>query len=216
MSYEWDRRYSDRNYLYGEAPNGFLTETAGLIPAGGPVLCLAEGEGRNACHLAALGHRVLAVDQSAVGLTKARALAARLGVAERVETVVADLATFLIEPGRWAGVVAIFAHLPPALRAEVHGAAVRGLRTGGVFLLEAYTPGQLRWRTGGPIAQPELLMTARALRGELAPLVFERILETERDVIEGTGHRGRAAVVQVVGRKGQSQCERDAFSGPLT
>jgi hypothetical protein len=31
-------------------------------------LCLAEGEGRNAVHLATLGHRVTAVDQSEVGL----------------------------------------------------------------------------------------------------------------------------------------------------
>jgi hypothetical protein len=41
---------------------------ASAIPAG-PVLCLAEGQGRNAVHLATLGHPVTAVDQSDAGLS---------------------------------------------------------------------------------------------------------------------------------------------------
>jgi hypothetical protein len=44
-------------------------------------------------------------------------------------------------------------------------------------------------------------MTLAALREELAGLAFETARECERDVIEGTGHTGRAAVVQIVARR---------------
>ena len=70
---EWDARYADPEFAYGKEPNGFLASVAHRIPAG-PVLCLAEGQGRNAVYLAALGHEVTAVDRSAVGLERAREL----------------------------------------------------------------------------------------------------------------------------------------------
>lgn len=130
----WNDRYSADGYHYGEKPNGFLSEMVSHIPSG-PVLCLAEGEGRNAVHLATLGHQVTAVDQSEVGLFKARRLAEAKGV--KIFTVVADLAHFEMEPNFWAGIVAIFSHLPPVVRRRVFGDAVRGLRSGGVFILEA-------------------------------------------------------------------------------
>jgi SAM-dependent methyltransferase len=109
----WDERYSQEGFVYGTEPNEFLAAVAGRIPAG-PVLSLGEGEGRNAAYLASLGHRVVAVDQSEVGLAKARALAADRGLT--IETVRADLATFPIEPGAWAGIVSIFCHLPRSIR----------------------------------------------------------------------------------------------------
>jgi hypothetical protein len=45
-------------FAYGTEPNSFLMEHAGLF--NGPVLSLAEGEGRNAVYLASLGLDVLA------------------------------------------------------------------------------------------------------------------------------------------------------------
>jgi SAM-dependent methyltransferase len=193
----WNSRYAVANYVYGESANAFVAATASHIPAG-PVLCLAEGEGRNAVHLAALGHRVMAVDQSDAGLAKACRLAAARGV--EIETVAADLANYRITPNAWAGIVATFAHLPPALRHKVHAEAVLGLRPGGVFILEAYTPAQLAFGTGGP-KSPELLMTLAGLREELAGLEFLVAYELERDGIEGDGHTGRGAVVQILARR---------------
>jgi hypothetical protein len=77
---------------------------------------------------------------------------------------------------------------------------VNGLQSGGVFLLEAYTPAQLAFDTGGP-RSIDMLMTAAQLREELAGLDFEILREMERDVREGTKHTGRAAVVQVLARR---------------
>jgi SAM-dependent methyltransferase len=194
----WDARYSEYELAYGDAPNDFLREQAHRIPRG-RVLCLAEGQGRNALHLAALGYDVTAMDQSTAGLARARKLAAERGLA--LTLVAADLNDFVIEPGAWQGIVATYAHLPPELRARVHRAAAAGLAPGGVFILEAYTPAQLANATGGP-RDASLLMTLDALRAELAGLELLVAQEIDRDMIEGQYHRGPAAVVQVVGRKG--------------
>ena len=193
----WNNRYAVAGHVYGEAPNAFVAEVAPQIPAG-PVLCLAEGEGRNAVHLAARGHRVTAVDQSEVGLSKARRLAKRRGV--EIETLVTDLADYTVAVGAWAGIVATFAHLPPALRRRIHREVGVGLKPGGVFILEAYTPAQLSLGTGGP-KSPELLMTLTGLRDELSGLDLLIGREIEREVIEGDGHTGRGAVVQVLARR---------------
>ncbi len=193
----WNERFAAADFVYGENPNAFVAESAPQIPAG-PVLCLAEGEGSNAVHLATLGHLVTAVDQSEVGLAKARRLAEARSV--EIETVVSDLADYSITPGTWAGIVATFAHLPPPLRRQIHRAVAAGLQMGGVFILEAYTPAQLAFGTGGP-KSPDLLMTLAALREELSDLDFLVARELEREVIEGGGHTGRGAVVQILARR---------------
>lgn len=193
----WDQRYAAADFVYGTEPNEFLRLVAEHIPAG-PVLCLAEGEGRNAVYLATRGHAVTAIDQSDTGMRKAAQLAASRGVP--ITCTVGDLATFDFSPEAWSGIVAIFMHLPRGLRHDVLTRAVEGLRPGGVFVLECYTPAQLAYDTGGP-KDRELLPTLNDLRTELAGLEFLVAQEIERDVIEGTGHTGRAAVVQILGRR---------------
>lgn len=195
MRSPWDERYGTDEYVYGTEPNDFLRQVAPRIPLG-PVLCLAEGEGRNAVHLAERGHAVTAVDQSAPGLAKAQRLATMRGV--DIEAVRADLADYEIEPGAWSGIVAIFMHLPPEVRAEVLGRAVRGLTPGGVLVLEAYTPAQLAHGTGGP-PSAELMMTLDGLKAELSGLELEHAVELEREIHEGRLHDGPSAVVQVLG-----------------
>jgi SAM-dependent methyltransferase len=193
----WDERYAQPGFAYGTEPNDFLREHAARLPAG-PVICVAEGEGRNAAFLAARGHAVHAVDASRVGLEKAEALAAERGV--RITTEVADLARYDFAPGAFAGAVSIFAHLPPPVRARVHRGLVETLRPGGVLILEAYHPRQLEHGTGGP-PKAELLYDLETLRAELEGLDFELAREVERDVVEGRYHTGRGAVVQIVGVK---------------
>jgi SAM-dependent methyltransferase len=190
----WDDRYRTDEYAYGREPNEFLRAEAHRI-AQGRVLCLAEGEGRNAVFLAGLGHDVTAVDFSVEGLRKAELLAREHHVA--ITTVHADLATFEPEPGAFTGIVAIFAHLPPLVRKHVHGWIPRALRPGGVYILEAYTPKQLAFGSGGP-RNAALLMTLAALREELSPLTIEVGREVEREIHEGSFHGGPSATVQIV------------------
>jgi SAM-dependent methyltransferase len=190
----WDRRYSEPGYAYGTEPNDFLVSVVDRIPHG-RALCIGEGEGRNAVHLAQSGFEVTAVDASAVGLGKAEQLAERHGV--EISTVVSDLADFTIEPGAWEAVVSIFCHLPPAVRSAVHPAVVNGLAPGGALVLEAFTPRQLELATGGPPSR-ELMMELGALQIEFAGLRLAVAREIEREVIEGRYHTGAAAVVQML------------------
>lgn len=194
---DWDERYRDTGYAYGTNPNEFLVAVAASIPPGA-VLSLAEGEGRNAVYLAARGYRVTAVDSSRVGLGKAQALAAAHGVA--ITTIQADLASFTIDTTAWEGILACYCHLPAAIRAPLHRAAVAGLKPGGVFVLEAFGKGQLGRESGGPQSL-DLLMSLDELGEELAGLELLHARETERELHEGRYHSGLATVVQILGRK---------------
>lgn len=190
----WNERYSQPGYAFGKNPNDFLVEVIDQIPKG-RVLCLAEGEGRNAVYLAQQGCQVTAVDASEVGLAKAQNFALERSVG--IETITADLAEFQIQPNAWDAIISIFCHLPLPLRAQVHRQVVAGLCPGGVFVLEAYTPRQLEFKTGGP-PNAELLMDLTTLRQELDGLEFKRAVEIEREIQEGLFHQGHSAVVQVL------------------
>lgn len=193
----WDDRFSADHYVYGTEPNTFLVAATADLPRG-RTLSLAEGEGRNAVWLASAGFEVWAVDQSAVGVEKTRRLADERGVT--VTTEVADLGDFEIEEDSWDLIVSIFAHTDPATRQRLHRAVVEGLRPGGAFVLEAYTPAQLGFVTGGP-KDPSMMLDAPTLTRELHGLKMTQLREVERDVVEGTLHTGRAAVVQLVAHK---------------
>ncbi len=191
----WEERYgSTDDYRYGTEPNDFLAASAPGLPIG-DVLCLADGEGRNGVYLAGLGHRVTSVDLTASGMAKAARLAEQRGVT--LETIVADLATFDLGVQRWDTIVSIFAHMPPPIRAGVHGALATALRPGGRLILEAYTPDQIGRGTGGPRV-PELTMTLADLREELTGLRIDHAVEMVRNVVEGPGHTGEGAVVQIL------------------
>jgi SAM-dependent methyltransferase len=192
----WNERYAVPEYVYGTQPNDFLAEQAHTLH--GPVLSLAEGEGRNAVYLAGLGLDVLGVDASAVGLAKAEALANDKHVA--IRTLVADLGAFDPEPEAFGSVISIFAHLPSPIRRVLYPKVVRALKPGGLLVLEAYTPAQLAFGTGGP-KDKDMLMSAPKILEEFAGLEMVFLREIERDVMEGTFHYGHSAVVQYVGRK---------------
>ncbi|MCC6790170.1 MAG: class I SAM-dependent methyltransferase [Thermomicrobiales bacterium] len=193
----WNQRYDREEYVFGTEPNDFLVEVSGRIPPG-PVLSLADGEGRNSVYLAGLGHPVTAVDLSEIGLAKGRRLAAERGVT--IETIATDLNQFAIAPGAWAGIVSISFHIPRDQRSAIYRRAVAGLRPGGVFILEAYTPAQIGLGTGGP-QDPALTPTLAELREDLAGLEIEIGVERQREVVEGIGHSGMAEVVQIFARK---------------
>ena len=193
----WEERYSADHYVYGTEPNAFLAEHVAMLPMG-DILCLAEGEGRNAVFLAGTGRRVSSVDLTEAGVKKTLRLAAERGV--EVDARVGDLSTYDLGTEKWDGIVSIFAHMAPQVRAHLHHRVVEALRPGGVLLLEAYTPDQIGRGTGGP-QSAEMTMTLSALEQELAPLELLHAVETERIVVEGPGHTGSGAVVQVIARK---------------
>jgi SAM-dependent methyltransferase len=192
----WNERYSAEEYIYGTEPNSFLMEHAGKLA--GPVLSLAEGEGRNAVYLASVGLDVLGVDSSEVGLAKARKLAESRGATIRTEVV--DLASYEPAANAFGSVVSIFAHLPSEVRARLYPLVERSLKPGGVILLEAYSKEQIKRDAGGP-KELDMLMSVADLENAFADVEVVLLREMEREVVEGTFHTGVASVVQFLGRK---------------
>jgi SAM-dependent methyltransferase len=193
----WNEKFATIDYAYGTEPNDFLVSAVTNLKRG-ETLSLAEGEGRNAVWLAQQGFTVSAIEQSEKGVAKTLRLALQRGVIVIAER--GELETFHIQPNSWDLVVSIYAHTPQELRRKLHRQVVAGLKPGGVFVLEAYTPAQIANNTGGP-KDASLMPTAELLRSELAGLVFDHIEEVERDVVEGSLHTGTAHVVQVVAHR---------------
>jgi cyclopropane fatty-acyl-phospholipid synthase-like methyltransferase len=192
----WDQRYAVNEYIYGTEPNSFLAEHAEMLR--GPVLSLAEGEGRNAVFLASLGLKVHGVDGSNVGLAKAQALARSRGV--EIQTEVVDLGVFEPAANHYGAVVSIFAHLPSAIREKLYPLVEQCLKPGGIILLEAYSENQLVRDTGGP-KDADMLMTRTKIEQEFPHCEPIILRELEREVCEGIYHTGVASVVQFIGRK---------------
>ncbi|WP_367104454.1 class I SAM-dependent methyltransferase [uncultured Psychrobacter sp.] len=197
----WNERYSTVEYIFGTEPNDFLKEQYQHIPVGGRVLCLAEGEGRNAVFLAEQGYDVTAIDLSEVGLNKALKLAGKRGV--EIKTQVADLADYQFGAQKWDAIISIWVHMPETVRQYVHAQIAPALKPNGVFIVEAYTEQQLDMEAvgGPPAAQKQRFNSLVNLRAELSELEEIVGVEKQRMISEGTDHQGLSAVVQFVGRK---------------
>ncbi len=163
------------------------------------MLCVADGEGRNSVWLARQGLVVDAFDIAEVGVAKARSLAARAGVA--VNYRVADCDHFPWPESTYDGVAAIFIQFAdPALRQRLFARMAACLKPGGTLVLQGYTPKQLEYRTGGP-PHASHLYTPALLREAFADLDVAELREYEADVAEGSGHRGRSALIGLVARR---------------
>lgn len=197
----WSDRYraAGEAYLFGTAPNRYLTAQAGLLAPGMRALSVADGEGRNAVWLAEQGLDVTATELSPVAIEKAEALAASRGV--KVDFALADALNWIYPDEAFDLVVAVFIQFAaPDERAALFGRLQRTLRPGGRIVLQGYTPKQLEYRTGGPSAVDNLY-TAALLRETFASLEIERLDEYEDVLDEGSAHCGRSALIGMVARK---------------
>jgi len=197
MAQFWDQRYSGSEYAYGKEPNTFLHAEAGRIPRG-KVVCLAEGEGRNAVFLAGKGHAVTAVDYSQEGVRKTQALADERGV--KVTSVHQDVMETELGTACCQGIVAIFAHFFLADRRALATRIVKALAPRGVLIMESYRPEQIELGTGGP-KDLDLLPTLDELKQAFRALDLVIVRNAEREIQEGHLHQGPSATVQLVGIK---------------
>lgn len=195
----WDARYAPPGTLFGEEPNRYLEAQAARLRPGMRALALGDGEGRNGAWLAGQGLEVTAVDWSAAGLAKARALAASRGVALR--TVVADLVEWRWPVEGFDLLAWIFVHLPPEGRALVAARAAESLAPGGLLVLEGFTPAPEGRRAGGP-RDPALLWSAALVRESFPGLEVLELLEGTVLLDEGPKHQGHAEVVRALLRRG--------------
>jgi cyclopropane fatty-acyl-phospholipid synthase-like methyltransferase len=194
----WDERFSQVEPVYGEEPNAYLRAKASRLKPGAKVLVPGDGYGRNGLWLAKQGFQVHTVDLSPVGVERAQRDARSAGLSMSIE--LADLSVWNWPVATFDGVASIFLHLPSAIRARVHAGMLGALVPGGILILEAFTPAQLRHSSGGP-KQMELLYSAEILRQDFAAAEIVELEEIEVPLEEGRMHSGPAAVVHAVFRK---------------
>lgn len=194
----WDARYGEPGFAYGTEPNAYLVSQAGRLRHGMRALAVGDGEGRNGVWLARQGLDVLSVDASAVGLDKARALAAEHGVSLATECV--DLREWRWPQAEYDLVVAIFVHFPPDSRSRLHRAMFDALKPGGLIVLEAFTPEQLGRDSGGPKVA-DMLYTPEQLRQDFPEAECVEMDTAEVELDEGPYHSGAAAVLRGVLRR---------------
>lgn len=66
----WNSKFSTEEFFYGLHPNEFLASHLETFKEHKKMLCLGEGEGRNAIFFAKNGFEVTAIDASNLGLEK--------------------------------------------------------------------------------------------------------------------------------------------------
>ena len=195
----WNRRFAEDGFLFGTEPNAWLREHAGVWQRGQRVLSVADGEGRNSVWLAQQGLVVDAFDIAALGVAKARRLAAEQGAS--VNFAVSDCDSYPWPEVTYDGVAAIFVQFAdPPLRERLFGHIRRCLKPGGTLVLQGYTPKQLDYRTGGPPVLSHLY-TEAMLRDAFSDLQIVELRQYEAQLAEGSGHAGQSALVGLVARK---------------
>ncbi len=145
----WEARYAIADYAFGKEPNYFLKSCSGLLPPSGHALAVADGEGRNGVWLAQQGLDVVSLDFSPSAQNKARALAAERRV--NVAFTQADVHAWDFPAAAFDVVVEIFTQFSsPAERSRKWAGMRQTLKSGGLLILQGYTPKQLEYGTGGP------------------------------------------------------------------
>ena len=168
-------------------PNAHLMAEAADVPPG-RALDAGCGHGADALWLAAHGWRVAAVDFSAAALAHGRSMAEAAGadVAERIDWIEGDLASWTVEPGRYDLVVSLYVHVAGSLEEMVKRLA-NGVAPGGTLFLVGHRP--IDPSTGAPTAAASQVQVS--VEGAVAALdssVWELVVAEERPrAVAGTG-----------------------------
>lgn len=193
----WDQAYEKEAYLFGTEPDGFFAE---VLPSYKPgrILLPGEGEGRNAVFAAKLGWDVTAYDYSPAAKVKAQ----KLAVNNKVNIVydIKDIKTANYPNGRFDAIAFLSIHFNQQDRQEIHSRLKQQLKSGGIFILHAFSVEHPKYNDKGPQTSEHLYSEADVLR-DFAD--FEIIqMETVREYIkEGPSEMGDSSVFRFVGRK---------------
>jgi SAM-dependent methyltransferase len=187
----WDSKYQDESYHYGDEANRYLKLMLDNRPAG-KILLPADGEGRNAVYAAKQGWEVYAFDQSPVAQQKALALAEQEDV--EIDFQIADAWDYEA-PLKFDAIALIYAHFPADLRKHFHQKVKASLKTGGEIWLEAFSPGQLAYTSGGP-KNKAMLYTPEMISEDFKDLQIRQAEISKYILNEGPGHQGMGEVLR--------------------
>jgi len=200
MQEMWNNKFSRDGFLYGTKPNSFIQQNSQILKKNSKILCLGEGEGRNALFLAKQGFEVEALDASDVGLKKLQKRALE-------ENVAITIRHTLIENWqpikKYDAIVSTFMHLPRVMQEEMFIKSFDALSQNGYFIAEFFSIDQLNFISGGP-KDGDLLYQLDDLYKLFSSLSYS-IHKLSQEVIqleEGHGHKGEASVIRIILQKG--------------
>ncbi len=151
----WEERYRSQDGMWSGRPNDQLvTEARGLEP--GHALDAGCGEGGDALWLAQQGWRVTAVDFSTTAIERGRVQAAKLGVADRITWVAADLGEWVPE-SKYDLVTSHFLHIPSTARTAAFARLADAVAPGGTLLVVGHDPAD---HHAGRPHMPDMMFTA--------------------------------------------------------
>lgn len=193
----WNNKFSKEGYLYGKKPNAFLSSCLNKFTKNKSLLCLGEGEGRNAIYFAKNGFKVEAFDASDIGLKKLQDFAKEEGV--EVNTKCIDLNTWETNK-KYGTIIASYLHMYKNERKALFSKILESLESSGFFVGEFFSVKQLSYESGGP-KDEELLYTVEDFKNLFSNCKYEKLEEVETILDEGKGHQGKACVIRIIIQK---------------
>ena len=195
----WNEKFQGEHLLYGKEPNNFIKENIELLINAKNVMCLGEGEGRNALFLAEKGLEVEALDASDIALFKLRQSAKENYLSIKIRHTLLEY----WEPEQTYGaIICTYLHLPKQHQKELFEKSLQALQEGGVFIAELFSESQINFHSGGP-KNISLLYDFNDVLDTLKLLPCEVIKLSQEVIIlnEGKKHVGRASVIRIILKK---------------
>ena len=195
----WNAKFYTKDFIYGEAPNNFVKENIELLVNTKKVMCLGEGEGRNAIYLADKGMEVEALDISDIALKKLRRRAKESYLFIKTRH---TLFEYWQPDTHYDAVVCTYLHLPKHNQKMLFEKALMALNTNGYFIAELFSESQIHFSSGGP-KNIALLYDLNDILDIVKTLPC-KIIKLAQEVIvlnEGDKHVGRASVIRIILQK---------------
>ena len=195
----WNAKFYTKDFIYGEAPNNFVKENIELLVNTKKVMCLGEGEGRNAIYLADKGMEVEALDISDVALKKLRRRAKERYLFIKTRH---TLFEYWQPDTHYDAVVCTYLHLPKHNQKMLFEKALMALNPNGYFIAELFSESQIHFSSGGP-KNIALLYDLNDILDIVKTLPC-KIIKLAQEVIvlnEGDKHVGRASVIRIILQK---------------
>ena len=192
----WNNKFSRDGFLYGLKPNTFISSKIKLFDKNSKVLCIGEGEGRNAIFFAKRGFDVTAVDASDIGLLKLQQRAKEENL--NIHTLCMDLNHWEVKD-KYDVIVASYLHMYKEEREELFEKIEKSLNENAYFIGEFFSTKQVNYKSGGP-RDEDLLYTIDDFKKSFS-LCDKDIKEEVTILDEGKGHQGEACVIRVIIQK---------------
>lgn len=195
----WNQKFQTNHFIYGEAPNNFIKENSDLLLQANKVLCLGEGEGRNAIFLADKGLEVEALDASDIALLKLRKRAKEHYVFIKIRH---TLLEYWQPDTLYDAVICTYLHLAKPQQKMLFEKSVEALAPQGYFIAEFFSESQIHFESGGP-KDPTFLYDVNDILNAVTNLSC-KILKLAQEVVilnEGDKHIGRASVIRIILQK---------------